>query len=58
MSPSLEALMLGMFPFGFVTESYHWGLTATMLAAYGLIAAASFLCALTLLLLERCGERR
>ena len=49
--------MLAVFPFGFVIEDQHWGLAGTMLAAYALIVAASFLGALVLLLLEHRRER-
>jgi len=49
--------MLGVFPFGFVIEDQHWGLAGTLLAAYALIATASLLGALPLLLLERRRER-
>jgi hypothetical protein len=52
------ALMLAVFPFGFVIEDQGWGLAGTMLAGFALIAAATTVAALTLLLLERCRERR
>ena len=49
--------MLGVFPFGFVIEDQLWALAGTMLAAYALIAVATFLGTLALLLLERRRER-
>ncbi len=50
--------MLVVFLLGFVIEDQGWGLPGTMLAGFALIAAATFLAALTLILLDRRRERR
>jgi hypothetical protein len=50
--------MLAVFPFGFMIEDQGWGLAGTMLAGFALIAAATLLAALTLILLDRRRERR